>query len=513
VQAKVLSNAIWNAVNGGSSAVVAVLVPPFLTRLLSPEAYGAWALALQIGTYVALFGFGIQIAVGRYVAYWEVRENYVQRDGIVTTAFWFMVAASIIGWLAICGVGLSIERIVPGLSPALVEQTRIAIILVGLALAINLPSSVLAAVFTGRQRSDIPAKIQGVGRLVLAAGLVVAGLSHNLGVLGIVYAVISIGIVIALWHAWRTRTHAPTLSPRLIAPGHGRELAGFCLSLTLWSLAMLMVSGLDLIIVGRYDYAATAFYAVSVTLMTLVSGTLSSLANALIPAAASLPEDPDGSALRGLLERSSRLIVGAALLASLPLAFEGHALLGLWLNQDYARNASVILSYLIWATLIRNAVLPYVTISIGIGYQRKMTLTPLAEGAISIILSLILVKTHGAQGVAVAKIISGACGVIMIVAHHPLKAPLGGMSRRKLLIRSVLQPALSIVPVAIIWAVIRSVDLAPVLSLLVIAFSTLVSVWFLALSREDRVFGKALLSKIASRADPVATGGPGNHLV
>jgi O-antigen/teichoic acid export membrane protein len=276
---------------------------------------------------------------------------------------------------------------------------------------------------------------------------------------------------------------------------------------------MLMVSGLDLIIVGRYDYAATAFYAVSVTLMTLVSGTLSSLANALIPAAASLPEDPDGSALRGLLERSSRLIVGAALLASLPLAFEGHALLGLWLNQDYARNASVILSYLIWATLIRNAVLPYVTISIGIGYQRKMTLTPLAEGAISIILSLILVKTHGAQGVAVAKIISGACGVIMIVAHHPLKAPLGGMSRRKLLIRSVLQPALSIVPVAIIWAVIRSVDLAPVLSLLVIAFSTLVSVWFLALSREDRVFGKALLSKIASRADPVATGGPGNHLV
>lgn len=276
---------------------------------------------------------------------------------------------------------------------------------------------------------------------------------------------------------------------------------------------MLMVSGLDLIIVGRYDYAATAFYAVSVTLMTLVSGTLSSLANALIPAVASLPEDTNGTALRALFERSSRLIVGAALLASLPLAFEGRALLGLWLDQGYAANAATILSCLIWATLIRNAVLSYVTISIGIGYQRKMTLTPLAEGAISIILSLVLVRTHGAHGVAIAKLVSGTCGVLMIIAHHPLKKPLGNLSRREFLEKSVFSPALGIIPVAMIWEVTRLIGIGPILSLLIIAFATCVSVWRISLSREDRLYGKALIMKIITRKfDRISIIGHGNDL-
>ncbi|MEI9928767.1 MAG: hypothetical protein WDN44_15150 [Sphingomonas sp.] len=150
------------------------------------------------------------MAVARFVAYSEARSDYAQRDGIVTTAFWFLVVAGTVGWLAICCVAIFIERLVPNLSPALIGQTRLAIILVGLALAINLPSSVFAAVFTGRQRSDVPAKIQGLGRLLLAAGLVAAGFSRNLGVLGMVYALISVGTVVALWYAWRTRTHAPT---------------------------------------------------------------------------------------------------------------------------------------------------------------------------------------------------------------------------------------------------------------------------------------------------------------
>lgn len=493
VQAKVLSNAIWNAINGSSSAVVAVLVPPFLTRLLTPEAYGAWALALQIGTYVSLFGFGIQMAVGRYVAFHEAREDYASRDGIVATAFWFLAGASVVGWLAICGVALAIERLVPNLAADLVGQTQWAIVLVGLALAINLPSSIFAAVFTGRQRSDIPAKIQGLGRLILAVGLVIAGLSRNLAVLGAVYALISIGTVMGLAYAWRTRTHAPTLRIIHVAKRYGAELASFCFSLTLWNFAMLLVSGLDLPIVSRYDYASTAFFAVSVTLMTLVTGTLGSLANALVPAVASIAEGPK-DAFYALLARSSRLIMAASILAGAPLIFQGRAILDLWLGPEYAGKAALVLTILASATILRNAMLPYVAVAIGLGYQRKMIATPLAEGAVSVAASVILAQPFGAVGVAIAKIVGGASGVILMLVQHPLREPLQGVSRLTYLRECVLPAALSIIPVAVVDALVVAVlgDRFHLAQLAIVSAVTVASVWMLAFANEDRQFARDL---------------------
>lgn len=495
MQAKVLSNAIWNAINGSSSAVVAVLVPPFLTRLLTPEAYGAWALALQIGTYVSLFGFGIQMAVGRYVAYHEAREDYAARDGIVATAFWFLACASVIGWLAICGVALTIEWLVPNLAPELVGQTRWAIVLVGLALAINLPSSVFAAVFTGMQKSDVPAKIQGGGRLILAAGLIVAGLSRNLALLGLVYVLISVGTVLTLAYAWRTRTTSPTISWQTVAPRHGRELASFCISLTIWNFAMLLTSGVDLLIVGRYEYAATPFYAVSVTLVTLIAGTITSLASAMVPASAALTEGASGASRWVLLERGSRLIIGVTIIAAAPLIFAGDAVLGLWLGRNYASEATAIVALLTIATLVRNLMLPYVTFAIGLGYQRKMIATPLIEGVVSICLSIALAVQFGALGVAIAKVAGGAVGVGLLLAQHCLRTMLDNTSRTTYVRHAWIGPLLALIPVALVYGALVQAAAPPLLRFFLISLSAAAATWLLALDRADRAFAKALVQK------------------
>lgn len=496
MQAKVLSNAIWNVINGSSSALVAVAVPPILTRLLTPEAYGAWAVALQIGTYVGLFGFGLQMAVGRYVAFAEARDDIEQRDGIVNTAFWFLLVASAIGWLAICAIAFLIEAVLPKLSPALVGETRVAVMLVGLALAINLPASIFAAVFTGEHRSDIPAKIQGLGRVLLALGLIGAGFSRNLAVLGMVYAAISICTVLALGHAWRTRTLAPRLSTALVGRQHIRELASFCFSLTIWNFAMLLVSGLDLLIVGRWDYASTPYFAVSVTLMTLVAGTITSLANALVPAAASLPDDESGGNLRQLLSQGSRLIMAASIIVGVPMVFGGYTLLRFWLGATYAANAAPILAVLVIATMIRNALLPYVTIAIGTGYQRKLTLIPLTEGAVSIIASLLLVGFYGAYGVAIAKIIGGFTGIVLLTINHPLQYALGNWSRPAFLFTCVFRPLFAILPViAIVSLANVAVPNHLIFKFIAMVVTSFFSVYALALSRDDRNFLASIARK------------------
>ena len=438
-----IANAIWNVVNGGSSAIVALLVPPFLTRLLSPDAFGAWAVALQIGTYVGLFGFGLQMAVGRYVAYAEARDDIAQRDGVVSTAFWFLVIASVVGWIAICTTAGFVDRILPHLHGDLKDQTRAAIILVGLALAINLPASIFAAVFTGQQRSDVPAKIQGTGRICLALGLIGAGYTHSLTVLGLVYATISILTSMILWYAWRTRTIAPDIARRNMSRSCARELAGFCFSLTVWNFSMVLVAGLDLLIIGRWDYNATPYYAVSAALVSMVAGLLTSLTVALVPAAASLTKVQIAEHVLSLLERASFYILCISTAATLILFYFGHFILCLWLGAEYAEKSTTLLAVLAVGIYMRMLMLPYTTIAIALGFQNRILAAPLVEGFASVIFSLIFVPSYGAVAVAFAKPISATSAILLLGIQHPLREVMPRLSRTMLLRRSFFAPTAS----------------------------------------------------------------------
>lgn len=483
---RILWNALWNAVNGSSGAIVAILVPPFLTRQLSPEAYGAWALALQIGAYVNLFGFGLQVAVARYVAQFEAAGRLDERDGIVATAFWFLAVACLFGWLALCAVGLTIDRLVPDLSPALLGETRAAIITVSFALAVNLLSAIFAAVFMGRQQSHIPATIQGLGRLTLAAGLIIAGFSGSLAVLGTVYALISVLTVAALWYAWRTRTPEPRLSPRLASGRQGRELAGFCFSLTIWNLAMLLVGGLDLIIVGRFDYPAVPYFAVCVTLVTFGTGTLVALANAIVPAVAAQQGSGAQGDVRAALISGTRLAQIASIMLFAPLILVPGALLQLWVGPDYAVRAAPIAALLGIAAFIRASMLTYVAVATGTGLQRRMLYTPLIEGLIAVVAAILLAGLFGAIGVAWAKCIAGVIGVALLIGQHALREAAPTLGRWQFVGSGLLRPLVAWIPLLILAAIFHCLDLSATWRLLLLLPAIPAAGWLLGLTRSER---------------------------
>ena len=81
-----VKNAIANVIRGGATALVAIALPPFLTRLMSPSAFGAWVLILQLSAFVGYLDFGIQTAVGRFVAHANERGDTEHRDRIVNTS-------------------------------------------------------------------------------------------------------------------------------------------------------------------------------------------------------------------------------------------------------------------------------------------------------------------------------------------------------------------------------------------------------------------------------------------
>ena len=96
-----VKNAAANLIRGGAAALIAILLPPFLTRLMSSEAFGAWSLVLQLGAYVGYLDFGIQTAVGRFVAFTSEKEDLEHRNSVVSTAAAALSAAGLIG-IVVC---------------------------------------------------------------------------------------------------------------------------------------------------------------------------------------------------------------------------------------------------------------------------------------------------------------------------------------------------------------------------------------------------------------------------
>jgi O-antigen/teichoic acid export membrane protein len=100
------------------------------------------------------------------------------------------------------------------------------------------------------------------------------------------------------------------------------------------------------------------------------------------------------------------------LLIGLPLIFIAKGILSVWVGSSYAVEGVRILQVLTAANIIRLSAVPYVTVLVGTGQQKLVTLTPLLEGMSNLIASVIGGLFLGAIGVAIGTLIGGIVGVM-----------------------------------------------------------------------------------------------------
>src|ERR1700726_3382524 len=106
-----LKNAAANVVRGGAAAMVALVLPPFLARLMPADSYGAWLLILQVSAYVGYLDFGIQTAVGRFVAHANEKGDAEYRDRLVSTSFAALSAAGILAFGGSIGIAAQLPHV------------------------------------------------------------------------------------------------------------------------------------------------------------------------------------------------------------------------------------------------------------------------------------------------------------------------------------------------------------------------------------------------------------------
>jgi O-antigen/teichoic acid export membrane protein len=408
-----VKNAVANVLRGSAAALVAVILPPFLTRLMSVDAFGAWSLVLQISAYVGYLDFGIQTAIGRFVAHSNETGDEEHRDRIISTSLVGLTAAGILGIAGSLAAAVLLPHFFHQMPFALVADARVALVVVASSLAIGLPASVFNGIFVGLQRYEVPAITIGVSRVLSAVLLVfVARHGGDLTRMGLVMAAVNVGSYVLQFLMYRKMAPAMRLSPRLASSRAGRELFDYCLSLTIWSFAMLLVTGLDLLIVGYFQFEAVAYYAVAATLITFLVGLQQAVFNVMIPSTAVQHARGNSKELGSLMLTATRYGSFLLLLTGLPLVLAAKSILGLWVGSSYAVRGASILQVLVIANIIRLSAVPYVMTLIGTGQQRLVLVTPLLEGFSNLLGSIIGGYFLGALGVAIGTLLGSLIGVM-----------------------------------------------------------------------------------------------------
>ena len=437
-------NAVSNLGRGGATAVVALLLPPILVRHMVPASYAVWVLVLQTAAYVGYLNFGLQTAIGRYVAFANEKNDVEQRDSVFSTAFVGLCAAGLLSIICLVAAVFAVPAIFPSVPASLVSEMRLALVLVGFSLAVELPASACNGVFIGLERYEVPAIIAGTARLLSAIGLIATALAGgSLVLMAAIVATMNLLSYCVQYLALRRILPDVRFQRRLVSRATARELYGYCSGLTIVSFSMLLVTGLDLILVGRFEFAAVTPYSVAASMIAFISGLLYAIVNVILPHAAVLHAREQASKIGKLVISSTRLSVLLLVLTGIPIFIYAGPIIRLWIGQRYVAGGAPLLAILVVANIIRLIGAPYSLVMVAAGQQSYIKVSPLTEGISNFVASVVLGVLFGAIGVALGTLL----GAVVSIASHlwysmPRTNAAINFSRRKFVVSGVLSPLL-----------------------------------------------------------------------
>lgn len=442
-----------------ATAVLTLLVPPIVARHLSRPEFSAWMLILQLAAYAAVFNLGIQSATSRYVAFYLTRNDRESASDIVSTAFLVLVLMAVVAASLIVVTSFSIGYLFPALPASLVGTSTTCLLLVGITVALGLPAEAIAGSFTGIQRSELVALIQGSGRLVLAAVLIgIAMMGGTMTSMAVAFAAINAAILLAYcWTSHRlgivniswTRAHWHSL----------RQIWTYSGTLIVWMVAMFFINGFDTAIVGRVEFASTGIYSACFGPILLIAGLQQALFAPLLQLGAARSAQGASASLPSLLFRATRLSTLLLLSLSVPLLVFGRELVPWWLGPAYVVQALPIFVLLLVGNTIRLLATPYALLLLATMKHRRVLLGPIVEAGTNVAVAVAAGLRFGAVGVACGVVAGAIVGQLIVVrVNAPRTMEIIG-NLRVLLWKGVAQPLCCALP-AVAFAIATTTQLA-----------------------------------------------------
>jgi O-antigen/teichoic acid export membrane protein len=209
------------------------------------------------------------------------------------------------------------------------------------------------------------------------------------------------------------------------------ELGKYSAGLTLWSFSMFLVTGLQVTIVGHFDFGAVGYYSIGASLITFIAGVDGAICNALMTPVAALHASGQADRIRTLILGATRLNSFLNVLAALFIFQWGSLVLRLWVGSRYAGPALPIAELLMIANALRLIGGPYAAMLIATNQQKHGIAQGMVEGVTNLSASVVGVVWLGTIGVALGTLIGAICALAwlcVLTLRYATEIPLGRWS-------------------------------------------------------------------------------------
>lgn len=379
------------------NVVIGLLLTPYIISKVNKDGYGIWSLVISFIGYFGLLQLGVGAAVMRYLPFYEGRNDYKKMNGVITTALsMYLVVALIIFIVSFFFSGFIADFFKEG------STFRLMVRLVGTATAVSCPAAVLDAAIRAREKFAA-ANFLAVVMALMRAVCLVTVLHIGYGLEGMGWVTVILGFVEFGLTVLILIRVCPNIkfSYDVIRFSHLTSLLSFGIMANLMSFGFMLRFQSDRVIIGKFiSMEAVGVYAVAATLMLYYRNCVGATGRVLMPRFGYL----DGRGLRtettALFIKSTKIVaVVAAGTAGLIIAI-GPCFVKLWVGGGFKAVYSVLF-VLALAQMIDQSQTPSIALLSGLGKQGVLAAFAIAEGAVAVILSIILIPKYSLMGVAI----------------------------------------------------------------------------------------------------------------
>jgi O-antigen/teichoic acid export membrane protein len=386
--------------------VVGLWLTPFLLRHIGQHDLGLWLIITQIVNFLGLLDLGVVTLLPRETAYVagtrpvgdrpELAPLLARVWRIVLLQVPVVVLAAIVAWWWV---------------PADWTAGRLPLLLVVVAFVGLFPARVFNALLQGIQDLAFVGRVQlltWAASTVITVGLVLAGAGLYAVVVGWIVAQAASAAASAL----RARRLVPEAFTWARLPSGDREAVAY-LKRSAWigvsQIAQVLLAGTDMLVIGRLlGPAAVVPYSCTTKLVTVLANHPHLLMHAASPA---LSEMRAGGSRERLADLSAALtiamLVASGAIASVILA--GNQLfVGWWVGADQFGGWPLTIAAVLMMLLRHwNTASTYTLFCFG--HDRRISLTMLGDGIVTLGATLVLVPVAGVIGAPLASILGVLC--------------------------------------------------------------------------------------------------------
>ena len=499
---RILQGSASNTARFVLSMMVALVLPPLLVHRMEQAEYGAWVLILQCSAYINLLDCGLQTAIAKFVAEYDAIDDRAASSRILSSSVAILCISALLGTLVIILIAWRVPQLFHQMPAFLIGDVRMGILAIGLSTVVALPFGPFLAVFTGLQSYGFPTMLSMLSKFLSSAALAVLLLMHG-KLPQLVWVLAAFNLATAFGQFWGWKIYASDrvdFGPRLASRTTAMRLMKYSSVLSIWVIAGLLISGLDVLIVGRYDYRNTGYYGIASTATNFMIFVIGGLFSPLVPALSSLQTQQTHHQIGKLTIEATRYCALLLSLFGLPLVFGAFPVLKLWIGRSYATQSVLFLQVLIVGNEIRQLGYPYSLAVIATGKQHLATIAGIAEAVVNVCVSLYLVKKVGAVGVAIGTVVGAFVSIgLHLTLSMGLTQSVIGLSRRSFVMQGILRPMLCITPSLLLIPEWNRFAMLPwsVTWLAAWGAATLLIAWQVALTETDRKRVSTILSKLA----------------